>query len=202
MSSLAYTRLGQGAPLVLLHGIGMSRQSWDPVVPALARQFDVIAVDLPGFGDSPPNQATPADADADAANPAALARAVAVLLAEFAMLLYHKQGSGPGPRYSVAGGRARAGLCGRPGPLPAGPVQRPVRPARRSPGDLGADRRHGEQDRYRTDGRGARPSLSARAGGERRGGYPAVGGGNQPEPARPGHGVLAAEPAAHAAAAG
>jgi pimeloyl-ACP methyl ester carboxylesterase len=96
MSSLAYTRLGQGAPLVLLHGIGMSRQSWDPVVPALARQFDVIAVDLPGFGDSPPNRATPADADADAANPAALARAVAALLAELGVTEPHVAGNSLG----------------------------------------------------------------------------------------------------------
>ena len=69
-SSLAYTRSGSGAPLVLLHGIGLNRQSWNPVVPALARQFDVIAVDLPGFGDSAP--ATPAEA-----GPRALAEAVA-----------------------------------------------------------------------------------------------------------------------------
>ena len=52
MPTLAYTRSGAGAPLVLLHGIGLDRRSWDPVVPALARHFDVIAVDLPGFGDS------------------------------------------------------------------------------------------------------------------------------------------------------
>ena len=54
VSPLAFTRSGTGAPLVLLHGIGLSRQSWDPVVPALARHFDVIAVDLPGFGGSAP----------------------------------------------------------------------------------------------------------------------------------------------------
>ena len=93
MSSLAYTRLGQGAPLVLLHGIGLSRQSWDPVVPALARQFDVIAVDLPGFGDSPQNHATPADAQAE---PAALARAVAVLLAELGVTEPHVAGNSLG----------------------------------------------------------------------------------------------------------
>jgi pimeloyl-ACP methyl ester carboxylesterase len=95
MSSLAYTRLGQGAPLVLLHGIGLSRQSWDPVVPALARQFDVIAVDLPGFGDSPQNHATPADADAQA-EPAALARAVAVLLTELGVTEPHVAGNSLG----------------------------------------------------------------------------------------------------------
>ena len=54
MPTLAYTRSGTGAPLVLLHGIGLDRRSWDPVVPALSRHFDVIAVDLPGFGASAP----------------------------------------------------------------------------------------------------------------------------------------------------
>jgi RimJ/RimL family protein N-acetyltransferase len=54
MIPIAFSRSGQGAPLVLLHGLGLSRQSWDPVIPALAGQFDVIAVDLPGFGGSDP----------------------------------------------------------------------------------------------------------------------------------------------------
>src|SRR5215467_15071096 len=31
-----------------------SRRTWDPVIPGLAAHFDVIAVDLPGFGDSEP----------------------------------------------------------------------------------------------------------------------------------------------------
>ena len=103
MSSLAYTRSGQGAPLVLLHGIGSSRRAWDPVVPALARQFDVIAVDMPGFGGSPPIQAsvtttttTAADADATQADPAALARAVAVLLAELGVTEPHVAGNSLG----------------------------------------------------------------------------------------------------------
>ena len=48
MTTLTFTRSGAGAPLVLLHGIGSSRQAWDPVIPALAEHFDVLAVDLPG----------------------------------------------------------------------------------------------------------------------------------------------------------
>ncbi|MEU3850953.1 alpha/beta fold hydrolase [Streptomyces sp. NPDC029554] len=51
--TLAYTRRGSGAPLLLLHGIGHHRQAWDPVLPALAAERDVIAVDLPGCGESP-----------------------------------------------------------------------------------------------------------------------------------------------------
>ncbi|MEV6795981.1 alpha/beta fold hydrolase [Streptomyces sp. NPDC051320] len=51
--SVAYRRTGSGAPLLLLHGIGHHRQAWDPVVHILAAERDVIAVDLPGFGESP-----------------------------------------------------------------------------------------------------------------------------------------------------
>ncbi|MFD6287698.1 alpha/beta fold hydrolase [Streptomyces sp. NPDC060205] len=51
--TLAYTRVGSGEPLLLLHGIGHHRQAWDPVVDLLATERDVIAVDLPGFGESP-----------------------------------------------------------------------------------------------------------------------------------------------------
>ena len=39
--------------MILLHGQGFSRRSFDPVVPALAARRDVIAVDLPGHGGSP-----------------------------------------------------------------------------------------------------------------------------------------------------
>jgi pimeloyl-ACP methyl ester carboxylesterase len=52
--SLAYERCGSGPPLVLLHPLGADRRVWDPVLDRLARERDVIAVDLPGFGGSPP----------------------------------------------------------------------------------------------------------------------------------------------------
>ncbi|MCW2876718.1 MAG: alpha/beta hydrolase fold protein [Sphaerisporangium sp.] len=51
---LAYERRGDGPPLVLMHGIGHHWQAWEPVIDLLARSRDVIAVDLPGFGVSPP----------------------------------------------------------------------------------------------------------------------------------------------------
>jgi pimeloyl-ACP methyl ester carboxylesterase len=50
---LAYDRTGSGPPLLLVHGIGSRRGVWDPVVGRLAAARDVLAVDLPGFGDSP-----------------------------------------------------------------------------------------------------------------------------------------------------
>jgi pimeloyl-ACP methyl ester carboxylesterase len=48
-----YDRTGAGEPLVLLHGLGSRREIWASLVPALAASYDVIAVDLPGFGASP-----------------------------------------------------------------------------------------------------------------------------------------------------
>lgn len=52
LSELVYTRKGTGEPLVLLHGIGHRRQAWNPVFDKLAEKYDVIAVDLSGFGES------------------------------------------------------------------------------------------------------------------------------------------------------
>jgi len=46
-------RVGTGEPLVLLHGLGESHIGWRPVIQALAAEYDVIAIDLPGFGRSP-----------------------------------------------------------------------------------------------------------------------------------------------------
>lgn len=40
-------------PLVLLHGWGNSARVWTPWLPALTRHFQVLAVDLPGYGQSP-----------------------------------------------------------------------------------------------------------------------------------------------------
>jgi pimeloyl-ACP methyl ester carboxylesterase len=49
-----YIRRGSGKPLLLLHGIGGSWRSWQTILPALTAERDVIAVDLPGFGETPP----------------------------------------------------------------------------------------------------------------------------------------------------
>ncbi|MGH3855537.1 MAG: alpha/beta fold hydrolase [Pseudonocardiaceae bacterium] len=51
---LVYDRCGSGPPLVLLHGAGHRRQGWLPVRERLAEHREVISLDLPGFGESPP----------------------------------------------------------------------------------------------------------------------------------------------------
>jgi pimeloyl-ACP methyl ester carboxylesterase len=53
MTELAYDRRGSGPPLVLIHGLGSHRQVWTPIVAELSAHRDVIALDLPGFGESP-----------------------------------------------------------------------------------------------------------------------------------------------------
>lgn len=48
-----YRVAGDGPALVLLHGDGDSGLSWSWVLPALAREYRVYALDLPGFGGEP-----------------------------------------------------------------------------------------------------------------------------------------------------
>lgn len=50
---IAFEERGSGRPLVLLHGLGDRRQSWNAVMGRLASEYRVICVDLPGFGATP-----------------------------------------------------------------------------------------------------------------------------------------------------
>lgn len=51
---LHYVRAGSGPGLVLIHGWPMTWELWRPIMPALARDRTVVAVDLPGVGESDP----------------------------------------------------------------------------------------------------------------------------------------------------
>ena len=46
-------RRGSGRNLLLVHGLGASIRSWDPILKPLAEKRTVIAIDLPGHGQSP-----------------------------------------------------------------------------------------------------------------------------------------------------
>lgn len=43
---------GAGAPVLLIHGVGMRAEAWGPQIAALAQDHRVIAVDMPGHGAS------------------------------------------------------------------------------------------------------------------------------------------------------
>ncbi|MDX3987745.1 MAG: alpha/beta fold hydrolase [Achromobacter sp.] len=46
-------RSGRGAPLVLLHGVGLDHTLWDDLAPLLEPRFDVLRYDLLGHGAAP-----------------------------------------------------------------------------------------------------------------------------------------------------
>ncbi len=46
----AYARVGQGTPILLLHGWPQTSFAWRKIMPLLCNEHDVIAPDLPGFG--------------------------------------------------------------------------------------------------------------------------------------------------------
>ena len=51
--TLEYSRYGSGKPLLLVHGLGSSRHAWSTIDQSLAQGREVIALDLPGHGESP-----------------------------------------------------------------------------------------------------------------------------------------------------
>jgi pimeloyl-ACP methyl ester carboxylesterase len=48
-----YIEMGSGDPLLFVHGLSGSWQNWLENIPHFARRRRVLAIDLPGFGDSP-----------------------------------------------------------------------------------------------------------------------------------------------------
>lgn len=53
---LVYFAAGDGPPLVFLHGVGDHAGSWHAVAPAFADAHRVVLVDLPGHGESAPQE--------------------------------------------------------------------------------------------------------------------------------------------------
>lgn len=45
--------IGNGAPLVLLHGWGWHSEIWSSLLPHLKKKYQLYLIDLPGFGKSP-----------------------------------------------------------------------------------------------------------------------------------------------------
>jgi pimeloyl-ACP methyl ester carboxylesterase len=63
---------GGREPLLLIHGLGGTTRVWEPVVPLLEPEREVLVLDMPGFGSAP---ALPAELPPSAANLAAALRA-------------------------------------------------------------------------------------------------------------------------------
>jgi pimeloyl-ACP methyl ester carboxylesterase len=94
-SQIHITRTGHGEPLLLLHGLGESSVGWRPVMSDLSARYEVIAIDLPGFGRS---AALPSGVLPTAAN---LAVAVEEALDRIGIGTYHVAGYSLGARVAI-----------------------------------------------------------------------------------------------------
>jgi pimeloyl-ACP methyl ester carboxylesterase len=99
---LGYDRLGSGPPLVLVHSLGTDRCVWHPVLERLAVARDVIALDLPGFGESQPLP------EGVAPTPQALAAAVTAFLDGLGIARPHVAGNSLGGWVALQLGLDRA----------------------------------------------------------------------------------------------
>jgi pimeloyl-ACP methyl ester carboxylesterase len=126
-AGLNFRRYGEGEPLVLVHGIGGELCVWEPVLEPLAERMDVIAVDLPGFGHSPPLP------DGVTPTPMALAQAVVRLMDALEIDSAHLAGNSLGGWICLELGksdRARSVTALCPAGLWGAPIRRAGAPAR------------------------------------------------------------------------
>ena len=49
---IAYSKVGSGLPVILIHGVGLRSESWYQQIDALKHKYTVFALDMPGHGDS------------------------------------------------------------------------------------------------------------------------------------------------------
>ena len=82
---LAAIVAGEGPLVVLLHGVGLRAEAWSPVIDALSDNFQVIAPDMPGHGESGPAASTATLAD--------YVRAIAPTLDREAIIVGHSMGA-------------------------------------------------------------------------------------------------------------
>lgn len=52
LGQLAAIAAGAGPKIVLIHGVGLRAEAWGAQIDALSSKYEVLAVDLPGHGDS------------------------------------------------------------------------------------------------------------------------------------------------------
>ncbi|MBA3328552.1 MAG: alpha/beta fold hydrolase [Solirubrobacterales bacterium] len=96
-----HIRRGEGPPLLLIHGLGSTLRSWDLIIDELTAEREVVAIDLPGFGATPP---LPGDVSI-----AALADALTAFMQEHDLAQADTVGSSMGARLSLELSRRGAG---------------------------------------------------------------------------------------------
>ena len=89
MQRLSSSITGSGEPLLLVHGMGSASTAWKPIRPMLESKFQVIAVDMPGHGETPYIEGAPMD-------PNSLALAVLNEMSELGIENFHLVGNSLG----------------------------------------------------------------------------------------------------------
>ncbi|HTQ68895.1 MAG TPA: alpha/beta fold hydrolase [Solirubrobacteraceae bacterium] len=97
---------GSGEPLIAIHGLGGTKGSFLPTVAELSTHFRVIAVDLPGFGDS----SKPLGASYD---PAYFARSIVAVMDALALERAHVVGNSLGGRVAIELGMSHTRRVGK-----------------------------------------------------------------------------------------
>lgn len=92
--------MGEGPPLVLIHGTGASLHSWRGLAPLLASRFRVVAFDLPGHGFTSPGRSDQCTLPGMAA---AIADLLATLRVDPALAVGHSAGAALAVRMSLDG---------------------------------------------------------------------------------------------------
>ena len=93
--STCYVEAGKGPPVVLLHGFTGSKAEWAPLIESLATGYRLVAVDLPGHGESE------APADAARYEMAEVAQDIAALLVHLDIASAHLLGYSMGGRLAL-----------------------------------------------------------------------------------------------------
>ena len=99
---LSFSTQGSGPKLLMIHGLGSSRATWSPILPALSRHRELVLVDLPGHGETP--------AEEESGTFAGLARSVREFVAAQGLNGVDMVGSSLGGRLVLE--MARAGVSG------------------------------------------------------------------------------------------
>ncbi len=97
-----FERRGSGSPLLMIHGLGGNRRSFDTIAEVLSRQRELVLIDLPGHGASP--------AEADSGTFASLADSVERFVADQRLGGADMVGTSMGARLVLE--MARRGLAG------------------------------------------------------------------------------------------
>ena len=104
--NLSILEAGRGEPVICIHGLGATKASFLPTVAALADRYRVVALDLPGSGESDKPIAAAYDAPY-------FARAVAGLLDALGIDRAHLVGNSMGGRVAIELGLSKPDRVGR-----------------------------------------------------------------------------------------